>query len=115
MIDRQKFNDNCLKPYGEEFVIRVIDLSFSEIDNHLKKLRQNIDREDFHEIACETTSLKGLAATFGDEESFNLSWELLGLVSYKKVSGMNDIYRELEKNMALLVEELKLIRIKLNA
>lgn len=114
MIDRKKFNEN-FQYFEKEIVVEIIDIFQSEYDERFKTLRGNIEKLDFAQIKFSAHSLKGVVANFMDPVTIDLSRQLDEKAKSKEVSGLSSLFEELEKNSAILLEELKKIRAELTA
>ena len=111
MIDRQK-----LFSYGKEIIIIIIDIFFTEYDERFfRKLRKNVEEKDFVQLKENAHKLKGAIGNFWDPVTSNLSTKLLEMATDKTVSGLDQVYDDLEKNTLLLVEEMKILRQELTS
>jgi len=108
MIDREKFND-LFTQLDKEIVKELIDIFLSEFDERFRKLRKNVEEKDFEQLRFNAHSLKGVIAYFVDPVTIELSGRLDRMAKNNTTEGLDEVYRELEKNSVRLSEELKII------
>ena len=114
MIDRHKFNEN-FQYFEKEIVIEIIDIFQSEYDDRFKSLRENVYKPDFVQLKFNAHSLKGVIANFMDPVTIELTRQLDEKAKNKDEFGLKNLFEDLEKQTAILLEELQQIRLELTA
>jgi len=112
MIDRKKFDEN-FKYFEKEIIVEIIDIFQSEYDERFITLRENVRKLDFVQIKFNAHSLKGVVANFMEPVTIELARQLDEKAKNKEVSGLNQLFEELEKSSGILLEELLKIKAEL--
>ena len=115
MIDRIKFNDQLLNPYGKELVVQIIDIFFSEYGERFENLKHNIANKEFDQLKFNAHSFKGVVGNFMDPTVSGLSQTLDAMARERHESGLEQVYADLEKSTMNLIEQLKAIREELTS
>jgi HPt (histidine-containing phosphotransfer) domain-containing protein len=99
MIDWDKFNDR-LGCFDEDLILELIDMFITDYPQRMIDLRKSVEDKDYHQLDENAHTLKTNCATFGDNDSARLAYnlELLGKnqVSYNSLLVNSDSWIQLE-------------------
>jgi HPt (histidine-containing phosphotransfer) domain-containing protein len=99
MIDWDKFNDR-LGCFDEDLILELIDMFVTDYPQRMIDLRKSVEDKDYHQLDENAHTLKTNCATFGDNDSARLAYnlELLGKnqVSYNSLLVNSDSWIQLE-------------------
>ncbi|MEI7662304.1 MAG: Hpt domain-containing protein [Bacteroidota bacterium] len=109
MIDRQQFND-MYSQLDRENVVELIDIFLAEYEEQCSRVRRHVEEKNLLLLRESAHKLKGALLLFMDPVSIQLSKRLVEMARNGSESGIADLYEELEKKIAILVEELMVIR-----
>lgn len=99
MIDWDKFNDR-LGCFDEDLIFELIEMFIGDYPQRMIALRKCVEDKNYHELDENAHTLKSNCATFGDNDSARLAYnlELMGKnqVSYNSLLVNSDSWIQLE-------------------
>ncbi|MGA3013898.1 MAG: Hpt domain-containing protein [Bacteroidales bacterium] len=99
MIDWDIFNDR-LGCFDEDLILELINMFISDYPQRMISLKKSVEDKDFHELDENAHTLKTNCATFGDNDSARLAYnlELMGKnqVAYNALLVNSDSWVQLE-------------------
>lgn len=110
VINKEQFQEN-FKFFDKEIIVEIIDLFIGEFDDRMKGLKDSIESSDMAALKFNAHSLKGVISNFVADEPRELAKILEEKASQKDKSDLVEIYHKLYASAAMLVDELKDIRI----
>ncbi len=110
VINKEQFQEN-FKFFDKEIIVEIIDLFIDEFDDRMKSLKDNIDNSDMASLKFNAHSLKGVISNFVADEPRLLAKLLEDKAEQNDQSDLVETYHNLYSSTAILVDELKDIRI----
>jgi HPt (histidine-containing phosphotransfer) domain-containing protein len=99
MIDWDKFNDR-LGCFDEDLILELIEMFITDYPERMIALRKSVEDKDFHQLDENAHTLKTNCATFGDNDSARLAYnlEIMGKsqVAYNSLLVNSDSWIQLE-------------------
>lgn len=90
--------------FGEEMVIKIIDLFREDAVLQLESMRAAIKQGNYHELERQAHSLKGSSSNIGASQLAELCEQIETRSEGKNIEGSEDIFRKLEISFTILLE-----------
>ncbi len=110
VINKEQFQEN-FKFFDKEIIVEIIDLFIGEFDDRMKSIKDSIESSDMAALKFNAHSLKGVISNFVADEPQLLAKQLEDKADQEDQTVLIEIYHNLYTSTAILVDELKDIRI----
>lgn len=110
VINKEQFQEN-FKFFDKEIIVEIIDLFIDEFDDRMKSIKNSIDSSDMEALKFSAHSLKGVISNFVADEPRELAKLLENKADENDQSELTEIYHKLYTSTAILVDELRDIKV----
>jgi hypothetical protein len=112
MIDRSEFHET-FQLFDNGTIVEIIDIFLGEYEGRFAALHKQVGERDFPALKLSAHSYKGVVANFKDPVTTGLAVRLDQMAKLEIIPGLDEAFREMENQSALLKEELEALRLEL--